>query len=48
MTVDVAWGGAAGAFEDGGLMTVAATSSGDRRVDSSDTFVTVMQNAEED
>jgi amidase len=44
LTVDVAWGGAAGAFEDGGLMAVAATSSGDHRVDSSDTFVTVMQN----
>ena len=43
--VDVAWGGASGAFEDGGRVAVAATSSGDRRIDLSDTFVTVMQNA---
>lgn len=42
--VDVAWGGATGAFEDGGLVTVATTSKGDRRIDPSDTFVTVMQN----
>ena len=28
--VRVAWGGAAGAYTDGGLVTVAATSSGDR------------------
>ena len=41
----VAWGGAAGAYEDGGQVAVAATSSGDRRIDPSDTFVTVMQNA---
>ena len=41
----VAWGGAAGAFEDGGLVAVATTSSGDRRIDPSDSFVTVMQNA---
>jgi amidase len=45
LTVGVAWGGAAGAYEDGGRMTVATTSSGDRRIDPSDTFVTVMQNA---
>jgi amidase len=44
VTVDVAWGGAAGAFEDGGLMTVATTASGDRQIDAADTFVTVMQN----
>ena len=44
-TVRVAWGGATGAFEDGGRVTVAATSSGDRRIDSADRFVTVMQNA---
>ena len=44
-TVRVAWGGATGAFEDGGRVTVATTSSGDRRIDQSDTFVTVMQNA---
>jgi amidase len=43
--VEVAWGGAAGAFEEGGLATVATTSSGDRRIDATDTFVTVMQNA---
>jgi amidase len=43
--VEVAWGGAAGAFEDGGRVTVAATSSGDRRIEPGDAFVTVMQNA---
>jgi amidase len=43
--VDLAWGGASGAFADGGLVAVAATSNGDRRLDVSDTFVTVMQNA---
>jgi amidase len=43
--VDAAWGGAAGAFEDGGPVTVATTSNGDRRIDLTDTFVTVMQNA---
>src|SRR6185503_6387699 len=43
--VSVAWGGAAGAFEDGGRVTIAATSSGDRAIDPADTFVTVMQNA---
>src|SRR6185436_2250497 len=42
--VSVAWGGAAGAFEDGGRVTIAATSSGDRTIDPGDTFVTVMQN----
>jgi amidase len=45
LVVDVAWGGASGAFEDGGLVTVAATSSGDRAIDAADSFVTVMQNA---
>jgi amidase len=44
-TVKVAWGGATGAYEDGGRVAVAVTSSGDRRVDAADTFVTVMQNA---
>jgi len=44
-TIEVAWGGAAGAYTDGGLVAVAATSSGDRTIDRSDTFVTVMQNA---
>ncbi len=43
--VDVAWGGASGAFEDGGPVTVAASSNGNRAIDLSDTFVTVMQNA---
>lgn len=43
--VDVAWGGAAGAFEDGGPVTVATSSNGDAQIDLTDTFVTVMQNA---
>src|SRR5262245_11414151 len=43
--VDIAWGGATGAYEDGGLVSVATSSSGDRRIDADDTFVTVMQNA---
>ncbi len=43
--VEVAWGGAAGAYEDGGLAAVATTSDGDRRIDPSDTYVTMMQNA---
>ena len=43
--MEVAWGGASGAYEEGGLVTVATTSNGDRRIDPTDTFVTVMQNA---
>lgn len=43
--VEVAWGGAVGAYEDGGIAVVATTSNGDRRIDPSDSFVTVMQNA---
>ncbi len=43
-TIRVAWGGAAGAYEDGGRVTVATTSNGDRRIDLTDSFVTVMQN----
>ena len=43
--VEVAWGGAAGAYDDGGQVAVATTSSGDRRIDPTDSFVTVMQNA---
>jgi amidase len=43
--VEAAWGGAVGAYDDGGRAAVAATSSGDRRVDLNDTFVTMMQNA---
>ena len=43
--VQVAWGGAAGAYDDGGRVAVATTSSGDRKIDATDNFVTVMQNA---
>jgi amidase len=43
--VQVAFGGAAGAYEDGGQVAIAATSNGDRRIDLTDAFVTVMQNA---
>jgi amidase len=43
--VKVAWGGAAGAHEDGGKLAVATTASGDRQIDLDDGFVTVMQNA---
>ncbi|MFN8060463.1 MAG: amidase family protein [Vicinamibacterales bacterium] len=42
--VEVAWGGATGAYDEGGLSAIATTSSGDRKVDAADTFVTVMQN----
>jgi amidase len=44
-TIEVAWGGATGAFDDGGRVAVATTSSGDRVIDRRDTYVTVMQNA---
>jgi len=43
--VRVAWGGASGAFDDGGPVTVATTSDGNRTIDPTDSFVTVMQNA---
>ncbi|HEX5471325.1 MAG TPA: amidase family protein, partial [Lacipirellulaceae bacterium] len=43
--VEIAWGGATGDYEDGGKVAVATTSNGDRRIDLSDSFVTVMQNA---
>lgn len=43
--VQVAWGGATGVYDDGGRVTVAATSSGDTRIDAADSVVTVMQNA---
>jgi amidase len=43
--VSAAWGGATGAFEDGGRVTVATTSDGNSRIDLTDRFVTVMQNA---
>ena len=43
--VQIAWGGAFGAYDDGGQVAIATTASGDRRIDLSDAFVTVMQNA---
>lgn len=43
--VSVAWGGATGAYADGGLVAVATTGSGDRRIDAHDSFVAVMQNS---
>ena len=43
--VQVAWGGATGAYDDGGRVAVAATANGDRQIDVSDAYVTVMQNA---
>ena len=43
--VQIAFGGAAGAYEDGGHVAIAATANGDRRIDLSDAYVTVMQNA---
>jgi amidase len=43
--VRVAWGGASGAFDDGGRVTIATTSNGDRKIDLTDSFITVMQNA---
>ena len=43
--VEVAWGGAAGAYDDGGRAAVAVTSNADRRIDLTDSFVTMMQNA---
>src|SRR4029079_15092272 len=43
--VEVAWGGAAGAYDDGGRLAVATTSNGDHYIDLTDSFVTVMQNA---
>jgi amidase len=42
--VEVAWGGAVGAYDEGGLAAIATTSSGDRQVDAADTFATLMQN----
>ncbi len=41
----VAWGGATGAFEEGGTVAVATTSDGDSQIETGDGFVTVMQNA---
>src|SRR5437870_12804060 len=34
--VEVAWGGAVGAYDEGGLAAVAATSSGDRQIEAGD------------
>ena len=45
--VKVAWGGATGAFDDGGRVAVATTASGDAQIDLNDSFVTVMQNAKD-
>ncbi len=42
--VQVAWGGAVGAYDDGGRAMVAATADGDRLIEPSDAFVTMMQN----
>ncbi len=46
VVVEVAWGGACGAYEEGGLVSVAATGNGNRELELEDAFVTVMQNAE--
>ena len=46
-TIAAAWGGAAGAYEDGGRVTVATTSTERPKIETSDTFVVVMQNATE-
>ena len=45
VAIEAAWGGAAGAYEDGGRVAVATTSTGRPTIDSSDAFVVVMQNA---
>jgi len=42
--VQVAWGGAVGAYRDGGMAAVAATSDGDTAIEPGDAFVTMMQN----
>ncbi len=44
-TIEIAWGGAAGAYEDGGKLAVATSGNGDRHIDLTDGYVTVMQNA---
>ena len=43
--VQIAWGGAAGAYDDGGQLAVAKTSNGDQKINLSDSYVAVMQNA---
>jgi len=45
LLVRVAWGGAVGAYDDGGRVAVASTSDGDARIEATDSHVTVMQNA---
>jgi Asp-tRNA(Asn)/Glu-tRNA(Gln) amidotransferase A subunit family amidase len=47
LTVEVAWGGACGAYEEGGRATVAATGNGNRALETGDAFVTMMQNVQE-
>ena len=44
LLVQVAWGGAVGAYEDGGVAAVATTADGDAAIELTDTFVTMMQN----
>ena len=43
--VHIAWGGAAGAYDDGGRLAIAMTANGDRRIDRADAYVAMMQNA---
>src|SRR5690349_5177326 len=38
-TIQVAWGGAAGAYDDGGQVAVAGSANGDRRIDLADGYV---------
>ncbi len=47
LVAEVAWGGATGAYREGGLVAVATTGSGDAAIDDTDSFVVVMQNARE-
>ena len=42
--VQLAWGGAVGAYEDGGVAAVATTADGDAAIELNDTFITMMQN----
>lgn len=46
LVAEIAWGGACGAYEEGGQVAVAATGNGDRELDLEDAFVTLMQNVE--
>ena len=46
VTVEVAWGGACGAYEEGGRVTVVETGNGNRSLEPDDSFVTVMQNVQ--